>query len=61
MNLLRTLLIALIGILLTTASFAQPYTISGKILDGTDHSALIGATVVVAPVNDTAKTSAVPQ
>lgn len=57
MNLLRMLLIALIGIFLTAASFAQPYTISGKILDGTDHSALIGATVVVAPVNDTAKTS----
>lgn len=34
--------------------YAQTFSISGKVTDGTDLSALIGVTVTIAPVNDTA-------
>ncbi|HRO43895.1 MAG TPA: TonB-dependent receptor [Flavipsychrobacter sp.] len=36
-------------------SFAQPFNVSGTILDETDNSFLIGVSVVLSPVNDTAQ------
>lgn len=38
-----------------TFAFAQPFSISGTILDETDNSSLIGVSVVLSPTNDTAQ------
>jgi hypothetical protein len=49
----RTRLV-LAALVFTQSVYAQPFSISGSITDGADKSPLIGVTVTLAPVNDTA-------
>ena len=49
----KTSLLTTIILLCTITSFAQTFTVSGRIIDETDTSALIGVGVTLSPINDT--------
>jgi len=47
-------------LIILPASFAQTYTLTGKVLDAKDNSTIIGASVIIAPATDTtAKTGTI--
>ena len=51
----KNLLLLFATLLFHYAVYSQPYSISGSVLDETDNSALIGVSVVLVPVSDTAQ------